>query len=89
MALNWAQLLVHDDEALIRLCVYHRIPENVVIERPGPNDDADWVKGEGNHIPVRTWFIHQAGLRFLLSQLLKTVMSLCRLTFMQVSVNFV
>ncbi|GFY94694.1 hypothetical protein Acr_10g0000790 [Actinidia rufa] len=89
MALNQAQLLVHDDEALARFRVDHKIPDDVVIERLGPNDDADWVEGEGNRIPIRTWFMHQAGLRFPLSKLLKTVLSLCGLTFMQVLVNFV
>ncbi|GFY95488.1 hypothetical protein Acr_10g0008730 [Actinidia rufa] len=36
MALNRAQLLVHDDEALARFCVDHRIPNDILIERPGP-----------------------------------------------------
>ncbi|GFS37204.1 hypothetical protein Acr_00g0050620 [Actinidia rufa] len=85
MELNWAQLLVHDDEALARFCADHRIPDDVVIERPRPNDDADWVEGKGNRIPIRTWFIHQAELRFSLSKLLKIVISLYGLTFMQVS----
>ncbi|GFZ00578.1 hypothetical protein Acr_14g0002130 [Actinidia rufa] len=89
MALNWAQLLVHDDEALARFRANHRIPDDVLIERPSPNNATDWVKGEGNRIPVRTWFIHQDGLRFSLRNMLKKVMSLCRLTFMQVSINFV
>ncbi|GFY90941.1 hypothetical protein Acr_07g0011370 [Actinidia rufa] len=89
MALNGAQLLVHDEEALAQFRVDHRIPKNVVIERPGPDDNVDWVEGKGNRIPVRTWFIHQAGLRFPLNKLLKVVLSLCGLTFMQVSVNFV
>ncbi|GFY97773.1 hypothetical protein Acr_12g0003140 [Actinidia rufa] len=89
MALNWAQLLVHDGEALAQFRTEHRIPNDVVIEWPGPNDDADWVEGEGNRIPIRTWFIYQAGLRFPLSKLLRTVLSLCGLTFMQILVNFV
>ncbi|GFZ00572.1 hypothetical protein Acr_14g0002070 [Actinidia rufa] len=89
MALNRAQLLVHDDEALARFCANHRIPDDVLIERPSPNNATNWVEGEGNHIPVRTWFIHQGGLRFPLRKLLKKVMSYYRLTFMQVSVNFV
>ncbi|GFY97537.1 hypothetical protein Acr_12g0000780 [Actinidia rufa] len=89
MALNRAQLLVHSDEALAQFCIDHRILNDVVIERPGPNDDADWVEGEGNRIAIRTWIIHQARLRFPLSKLLRTVLSLCGLTLMQVSVNFV
>ncbi|GFS32081.1 hypothetical protein Acr_00g0020710 [Actinidia rufa] len=82
-------MLVRDSEALAQFCVDHRIPDDVVIERPGPNDDVDWVEGEGNRIPIRTWFIYQAELRFPLSKLLRTVLSLCGLTFMQISVNFV
>ncbi|GFZ09861.1 hypothetical protein Acr_21g0004600 [Actinidia rufa] len=89
MALNRAQMLVRDSEALAQFCVDHRISNDVVIERLGPNDDADWVEGEGNWMPIRTWFIYQAGLRFPLSKLLRTVLSLCGLTFMQISVNFV
>ncbi|GFY85505.1 hypothetical protein Acr_04g0002430 [Actinidia rufa] len=82
-------MLVRDSEALAQFRVDHRIPDDVVIERPGPNDDADLVEGEGNQMPIRTWFIYQAGLRFPLSKLLRTVLSICGLTFMQVSVNFV
>ena len=77
-----AQLLVHDDAALTQFCVDHNISDDVLVERSSQNDDDDWVKGEGNLIPIRTWFIHQAGLRFPLSQLLKEVMASCRLTFM-------
>ena len=47
MALNLAQLLVHNDEALAQFYIDHRIPDDIVIERSGPNDDADWVEGEG------------------------------------------
>ncbi|GFS37066.1 hypothetical protein Acr_00g0049540 [Actinidia rufa] len=89
MALNRAQMLVRNSEALAQFRVDHRIPDDIVIERPGPNDDADWVEGEGNRMPIRTWFIYQAGLRFPLSKLLRTVLSICGLTFMQISVNFV
>ncbi|GFZ14403.1 hypothetical protein Acr_24g0005930 [Actinidia rufa] len=85
MTLNQAQLLVHDGEALAQFRADHRIPDDVVIERSGPNDDADWVEGEGNRIPIRTWFIYQAELRFSLSKLLRTILSLCGLTFMQIS----
>ncbi|GFS36377.1 hypothetical protein Acr_00g0045630 [Actinidia rufa] len=42
MALNQAQLLVHANEALDRFHTDHRILNDVVIERLGPNDDADW-----------------------------------------------
>ncbi|GFY92773.1 S-adenosyl-L-methionine-dependent methyltransferases superfamily protein [Actinidia rufa] len=89
MTLNQAQMLIRVSEALAQFRVDHRIPDDVVIERPGPNDDADWVEGEGNWMPNRTWFIYQAGLRFPLSKLLRTVLSICGLTFMQISVNFV
>ncbi|GFS41428.1 hypothetical protein Acr_00g0074240 [Actinidia rufa] len=82
-------MLVRDSEALAQFRVNHRIPDDVVIERPGPNDDADWVEGEGNRMPIRPWFIYQTGLRFPLSKLLRTVLSICGLTFMQISVNFV
>ena len=54
------------------------------IERPRPNEE-----GHVNHILVRIWLIHQASLRFPISPLLKEVMAWRRLTFMQVSVNFV
>ncbi|GFY87964.1 hypothetical protein Acr_05g0016030 [Actinidia rufa] len=74
---------------LAQFRVDHRIPDDVVIERSGPNDDADWVEGEGDRMPIRTWFIYQAGLRFPLSKLLRSVLAICGLTFMQVSVNFV
>ena len=58
MALNQAQLLVHDDKALTRFCFEHCIIDDVMIKIPGPNDDANWVEGEGNRIPVQTWFIY-------------------------------
>ena len=89
MELNWAQLLVHDDATLAQFRADHNIPDDVLIERACLNEDANLVEGEGNRIPVRTWMIHQASLKFPLSTLLKEVMALCYLTFMQVSVNFV
>ena len=89
MVLNLAQLLVHDDEALAQFSADHNILDDILIERSDPNDDADWIEGEGNRTPIQTWFIHQAELRFPLSQLLKKVVALCHLTFMQISVNFV
>ncbi|GFY86368.1 hypothetical protein Acr_05g0000070 [Actinidia rufa] len=65
-------MLVRNNEALAQFRVDYRIPDDVIIERPGPNNDADWVEGEGNRMPIRTWFIYQAGLRFPLSKLLKS-----------------
>ena len=53
------------------------------------NEDANVVEGHWDDILIRTWLIHQADLHFLNSPLLKKVMAWCRLTFMQVSVNFV
>ena len=41
MALNRAQMLVHDDEALAQFHADHHIPDDIIIERLGPNDDAD------------------------------------------------
>ncbi|GFY91170.1 hypothetical protein Acr_07g0013660 [Actinidia rufa] len=59
MELNRAQLLVHDDAALAQFCTAHNILNDVLIKRPGPNKDVDWVEGDGNCIPVQTWLIHQ------------------------------
>ncbi|GFS31279.1 hypothetical protein Acr_00g0016580 [Actinidia rufa] len=53
MALNRGQLLVHDDEALAQFRVDHRIPDNIVIEGPDPNNDADWQAAENR--PVYVW----------------------------------
>ena len=89
MELNRAQLLVHDDEALNKLRSVHHIPNDVRIEHPRANELANFVEGNGDHIPVRIWLIYQAGLRFPISPILKEVMARCHLTFMQVSVNFV
>ena len=50
---------------------------------------ANLVEGHKDSIPVRTWLIYQAGLRFLISPILKEVMARSRLTFMQVSVKFI
>ena len=82
MELNRAQLLIHDDAALAQFCVDHNIPNNVLIERLGPNRDANLVEGDGNHILVRTWLIHQDRLKILLSPLMKEIMALCCLTLM-------
>ena len=89
MELNRSQLLVHDNATLAQFHANHNIPDNVLIKRPGPNEDVELVEGESNHIPIQTWLIHQVGLKFPFSPLLKEVMALRRLTFMQVSVNFI
>ena len=72
---------VHDDEVLARFYADHNILDDVLINRPCLNNDANWVKEEGNHIPIWTWLIHKANLKFPLSQLLKKVMALSCLTF--------
>ncbi|GFS30002.1 hypothetical protein Acr_00g0009640 [Actinidia rufa] len=89
MELNRAQLLVHNNAALNKFRTDHDIPEDVQIEHHRPNEDANLVEGNGDRIPIQTWLIHQAGLRFSISLMLKEVMERCHLTFMQVSVNFV
>ncbi|GFY86740.1 AAR2 protein family [Actinidia rufa] len=89
MELNRAQLLVYDDRALEKFWATHGILANVMIKHPRPNDIPHVGAEKPNHIPVHTWLIHQAGLQFLNSPMLKEVMARCRLTFMQVSVNFV
>ena len=53
MELNRTQLLVHDNEALAKLCRDHIILDDVLIERPGPNEEANIVEREGNHILVK------------------------------------
>ncbi|GFY91179.1 hypothetical protein Acr_07g0013750 [Actinidia rufa] len=67
MELNRAQLLVHDDVVLAQFCVDHNIPDNVLIERLGPNEDANLVEGEGNRIPVRTWLVFVNFIRTVLA----------------------
>ena len=47
-----------DDAALAQFHIDHNIPNDVLIKRPSQNDDVDWVEGEGERMPVRTWFIH-------------------------------
>ncbi|GFY97745.1 hypothetical protein Acr_12g0002860 [Actinidia rufa] len=89
MELNRAQLLVHDDRALEKFRATHGIPTNVTIEHPVPNNIPHVVAEKLNCIPICTWLIHQAGLRFLINPMLKEVMARYRLTFMQVSINFV
>ncbi|GFZ19786.1 hypothetical protein Acr_28g0004910 [Actinidia rufa] len=53
-------MLVRDSEALAQFRVDHRIPDDVVIERPGPNDDADCVEGEVSVNFVRTMLAVEA-----------------------------
>ncbi|GFY82787.1 hypothetical protein Acr_02g0010270 [Actinidia rufa] len=67
----------------------HEIPNDILVERPNPNEVASTVPGHDDCILVRTWLIPQAGLLFLISLMLKEVMARCGLTFMQVSTNFV
>ncbi|GFZ18311.1 SEC12P-like 2 protein [Actinidia rufa] len=71
MELNRALLLVHNDAALNKFRTDHSNPKDVQIERLGPNEDANLVKGNGNRIPVCTELIYQAGLRFPISPMLK------------------
>ena len=67
----------------------HGVPDDVQIERPLQNENADTVDEDGNRFPACIWLIYQAKLRFSISLMLKEVMALCHLTFMKVSVNFV
>ncbi|GFS31869.1 hypothetical protein Acr_00g0019630 [Actinidia rufa] len=60
MELNRAQLLVHDDTVLAQFHADHNIPDDVLIERSGPNEDANWVEGEGNHIPPQPRLVTDA-----------------------------
>ena len=87
--LNQAQLLVHDNAATKIFRKDYNIPDDVAIERSGPIKEAHNVEGDGNRILVSIWLIHQAGLKFPISLMLKEVMAQCPLPFMQVSINFV
>ncbi|GFY91439.1 hypothetical protein Acr_07g0016350 [Actinidia rufa] len=78
MKLNRSQQLVHDNATMEKFRRDHNIPNDVAIERLGPREEANTIEGNGNHIPVRIWLIHQAGLIFLISPLLKEVMARCR-----------
>ena len=92
MKLNIAQCLVHDDVALVQFRSDHDIPHDKLLERPRKTRSqrgSAIVEGHGDRISVRTWLIHQAGLRFPISPILKEVMARYRLTFMQVLMNFV
>ncbi|GFZ15656.1 homeodomain-like superfamily protein [Actinidia rufa] len=79
------QLLVHDDDALKKLRTNHCIPKDVQIEYPRSKEDANLVEDHGDHIPGCIWLIHQVGLRFPISPILKEVMTHCHIPFMQVS----
>ena len=48
MELNRAQLLVHNDAIMNKFRRDHSIPNDVLIERLGPNEDANVVEGNGN-----------------------------------------
>ena len=89
MELHRAQQLIHDNIVTKKFRGEHNIPNDTMIERSGPRKEANNIEGGGNRIPVCIWFIHQAGLRLPISPLLREVMARCRLTFMQVFVNFV
>ena len=82
-----AQLLVHGEVAINKFMCNHGISNDVQIERSWSNKDANVVEGLGKRILACIWLIHQAGLRFPISSMLKEVMTRCRLTFMLVSVN--
>ena len=86
---NRPQLIVYNDHALDRFKDAHDILDNIRIKRPRPNEDANIVQGHRDRILVRIRLIHQAGLYFLISPLLKEVMTRCQQTFMQVLINFV
>ena len=75
MELNRAQLLVHANATLNKFRINLDIPEDVHIECFAPNEDANLVEGNGDRIPVHTWMIHQVGLRFPISPMMKTVMA--------------
>ena len=76
MELNRTQLPVHDDPVLNWFRTDHGIPHDVQIERSEAIEDANLVKGRGNRIPIRIWLIHQLGLRFPISLMLKEAMAL-------------
>ena len=82
-------MLVHNNAALNKFRVDHDISNDVQIERFGPNEDTNLVKGNEDQFPIQIWIIHQDGLQFPISPMLKEVMARCRLTFIQVSINFI
>ena len=40
-------MLIHDDAALAKFHRDRNIPNDILIKRPGPNEDASLVEGEG------------------------------------------
>ncbi|GFS33928.1 hypothetical protein Acr_00g0031310 [Actinidia rufa] len=80
MKLNRSQRLVHEYIAMTKFWSNHNILNEILIERPGPNNVATIV-GVEDRILVRTSLIHQVGLRFPIDLMLKEVMAHCRLTF--------
>ena len=50
MELNRAQLLAHNGATLNKCMTDDGIPEDVLIERPRPNEDANLVEGKGDCI---------------------------------------
>ena len=79
-------------DGLVSMSKFRRdpgIPNDVRIEVPRSHEIAIMVEGNNDFIPDWIWLIHQAGLGFPISPLLKEMMAHCSLTFMQVSVNFV
>ncbi|GFY95170.1 hypothetical protein Acr_10g0005550 [Actinidia rufa] len=89
MELNRTQQIVHNNHTLVQFRRDHGILNNVIVERPDPIEVVVMMRGHGDRIPIHTWLIHHAELRFLLSPMLKKLMALCDLTFMQVYINFV
>ena len=81
--------MVHDDKALERFRRTYGIPVDIQIECPGPNNVPHVVVDNVDRIPIRISLIYKPELRFPINSLLKEVMARCRLTFMQVSINFV
>ena len=55
---------MHDEVTTEKFRRDHDIPNDVLIKRSGPKEESNTVEGNRNRIPVRTWLIHQAGLRF-------------------------
>ncbi|GFS41314.1 hypothetical protein Acr_00g0073700 [Actinidia rufa] len=89
MELNRAQQLVHDNAALAKFKRNHEIPNDVLINRPGQHKVATTIRGMNDGIPIHTWLIHQARLRFPVSPILYEVMAHGGLTFIQVTMYFV
>ncbi|GFY91365.1 hypothetical protein Acr_07g0015610 [Actinidia rufa] len=62
---------MHDDAALARFRRDQGILNNVNIERPREHEVATMIEGNDDCILVQIWLIHQAGLLFPVSLLLK------------------